>query len=164
MMLGFKRQFETYVEEGSKTHSIRAKGGRDWKRGDVADCFVNPRQKTMRLLGRFPVVKVDDIRIFIVPMSEWITVAGVVYTAAIEINGERLSLDECNVFAWRDGFRGNESSGAFLQMLGFWNREHGLAKPFEGVVIHWAYSKALAGRLATKAASRAAARALGVAA
>lgn len=156
MMLGFKRQFAPFVEEGSKTHSVRAKGGRDWKRGEVADCFVDPRQKTMRLLGRFPVLRVQPITIREVPL-----VGGL----AIWIDGEPLSYDEANAFAWRDGFRENVDCDSLEEMARFWRREHDLgAKPFEGIVIHWQYSKALAGRLATKAASRAAARALGVAA
>lgn len=155
MMLGFKRRFEVFVEEGSKTHSIRAKGGRDWKRGDVADCFVNPRQKTMRLLGRFPVVKVEPIRIEPVLDGKYL---------AIWIDGEDLTRDEANELAYRDGFREDGVEGALALMAKFWNAEHGLDEPFEGVLIHWQYEKRLAGRLATKADSRAAARALGVAA
>jgi hypothetical protein len=151
MTLGFKRQFETYVQEGSKRHSIRGKGGREWKRGDVADCFVNPRQKTMRLLGRFPVVKVEDISIRERKIGATLT---------IEVAGSRLSEDEAGMLAWRDGFRDNGIGGALDEMAEFWRGR----LPFEGVIIHWEYAAELAGPNATRAASRAAARALGVAA
>lgn len=61
MLLVFKRQFASFVEEGSKTHTIRGKQKIAPKVGDVAHCYVDPRQKSMRLLGRWdfskPVVK-----------------------------------------------------------------------------------------------------------
>jgi hypothetical protein len=131
MTLGFKKQFETYVEEGSKRHSIRARGGRRWKVGDVADCFVNPRQKSMRLLGRWRVVKVEPIEIR--PATFHATPS-----LEIWIAGEMLSDDEANALAWRDGFRCNGRGGALMQMAGFWRKNHGLST-FEGDLIHWDY-------------------------
>jgi hypothetical protein len=51
MILGFKDRFVPLVKEGSKTHSIRAYGGRrPWRVGDRADCCARPRQKGMRLI------------------------------------------------------------------------------------------------------------------
>lgn len=126
MMLGFKRQFETYVEEGSKRHTIRAKGGRQWKPGVIADCFVNPRQKTMRCLGRWPVTKVEDIEI----RSRGAAGGLVIYVA-----GVMLSTDEANALAWRDGFRDAGRHGALAQMAGFWRDR----LPFDGDLIHWDY-------------------------
>jgi hypothetical protein len=132
MMLGFKKQFETYVEEGSKRHSIRARGGRRWKPGVVADCFVNPRQKTMRCLGRWTVTKVEEIRIRLVVRGKVLL--------EIAVAGEVLSHDEANALAWRDGFRGNGREGALEQMAGFWRKNHGL-EVFEGDLIHWDYDR-----------------------
>jgi hypothetical protein len=63
MLLGFKRRFAPFVEEGSKTHTIRAKRKIRPKVGEVCHCYVDPRQKSMRLLGRFPCVKVETIDI-----------------------------------------------------------------------------------------------------
>lgn len=51
MLLGFKRQFAKYVEEGSKTHTVRGFRKISPKVGDICHCYVDPRQKTMRLLG-----------------------------------------------------------------------------------------------------------------
>ena len=58
MLLGFKRRFAPFVEEGSKTHTIRAKRKIAPKVGETCHCYVDPRQKTMRLLGRWTCVKV----------------------------------------------------------------------------------------------------------
>lgn len=137
MMLGFKRQFEKFVENGTKRHTIRDKGSRRWRVGMIADCFVNPRQKTMRCLGRWPVLKIDDVQIKILPMAEWIRKGPAVITAGVWINDERISLDECNALAWADGFRGNGRDGAFVQMLGFWRGR----LPFLGDMIHWDYDR-----------------------
>ncbi len=158
MLLGFKRQFAPFVREGSKTHTIRDKGGRVWKPGVVCDCFVDPRQKTMELLGRFPCVRVQDIRIDILPAARWIRIAGgLVITSEVRIDGTALELSELGPFAWRDGFRDNgKGPAAFVQMLGFWRGR----LPFEGDLIHWQYAPELAGVGVTMAASRAAARAL----
>jgi hypothetical protein len=141
MMLGFKKQFEKYVEDGSKRHSIREKGGRQWRPGMVADCFVNPRQKSMRCLGRWTVTKVQDIRIAVLPAKDWITFNGgargtVVLTAGVWIDGVQVEPDELGLLAWRDGFRGNgKGPAAFVQMMGFWKGR----LPFEGDLIHWDY-------------------------
>ena len=133
MILGFKAQFVPYVLDGSKTHTIRA--GQRWKAGMRADLFQNVRQKNMSLLFRAPVVRVEEICIFEDPNE----------VVGIAIQGERLTQAECDLFAYRDGFRDGLTDaepygtvGAFEQMVEFWRRTHNLsAEPFQGQIIHW---------------------------
>jgi hypothetical protein len=124
MILGFKRQFAPFVEDGSKTHTIRARGQR--RRfvafEDVCDCYVDPRQRTMRLLGRWPCVKVEEIQI---------TAAGNVL-----IEDVLLTASELTLFAWRDGFRSSGPAGAVSEMMAFWKGQ----LPFRGDLIHWKYN------------------------
>jgi hypothetical protein len=134
MLLGFKRRFAPYVEDGSKTHTIRAKRTNRPKVGETCHCYVDPRQKTMRLLGRWECVKVESILIYECGDK----------TLSVFINGEQLGTDEKNALAWRDGFRGNGNRGAFEEMAAFWKAEHPevLTDAFRGDVIHWRYSEA----------------------
>lgn len=131
MLLGFKKRFESFVEEGSKTHTLRAKRTIRPKVGETCHCYVNPRQKSMRLLGRFPCVRIQDVTIREVPLC-----GGLV----IWIDDARLSLDEANEFAWRDGFRENGVEGALELMYQFWRKNHTLgSQPWMGDLIHWQY-------------------------
>lgn len=147
MLLGFKRMFSAYVEEGSKTHTIRTRRAIPPRVGEMCHCYVDPRQKTMRLLGRFPCVRVQSIRIErcnqFRPLRIWID------------DGE-LDCDEVEAFLWRDGFR-----KAFLWRDGFREPVPGLSQvsteypatdraahfwrhrlPFEGQIIHWRHPEA----------------------
>lgn len=131
MLLGFKRRFALFVEDGSKTHTIRAIRKITPKVGEMCHCYVDPRQKSMRLLGRFPCVKVDAITIteFFNPMIP----------LAISINGQLLSTDETEAFLWRDGFRdqGGETYQAIHHAAEFWKERLAGGKAFHGHLIHW---------------------------
>jgi hypothetical protein len=131
MLLGFKRQFAPYVEEGSKTHTIRAqRADRKIPRvGEVLHCYVDPRQKTMRLLGRFKCSRVEPIEI----------VGGYGGIAQIIIAGESLDPPEMEALARRDGFR----TGGLREMEAFWVKTHGIAPSyvFHGNLIHWEFPK-----------------------
>lgn len=159
MLLGFKRRFATYVWEGSKTHTIRGFRKNPPKVGETCHCYVDPRQKTMALLGRWECVKVEPINIYECGDGRF----GIV-VARIE-----LTPDEKDALAWRDGFRSYhpQITGAFVEMMRFWTEEHGdgrridvsranfrqgepiaavpprYGKPlqFEGHVIHWKYTE-----------------------
>jgi hypothetical protein len=122
MLLGVKRRFAPFVEEGSKTHTIRSVRKNPPKVGELCHCYVDPRQKTMRLLGRWPCVRVEEILI-----TEEHTVV---------IGGQVLDFDECNALAWRDGFRSRGRDQAFPEMMDFWAGR----LPFRGHVIHWKWS------------------------
>jgi hypothetical protein len=131
MLLGFKRQFAPFVENGSKTHTIRGRGKRRrFEPGDSCDCYVDPRQRSMRLLGRFPCIAVEDIEIRQTgiasrPLIVW-------------IDGDVLSPDEADQLFHRDGFREitGESNGHMIQAAEFWG---GAKFPFFGDLIHWEF-------------------------
>lgn len=129
MLLGFRNRFAAMVEDGSKTHTIRAPRGRMPSIGEMCHCYVNPRQKTMRLLGRWPLVKVEEIAIIRAEAGE--VLANV--EDMIVIDGVRLSFDEANALAWRDGFRSRGREWAFDEMLEFWRGR----LPFYGHIFHW---------------------------
>lgn len=160
MLLGFKRRFAQYVWEGSKTHTIRGERKNPPKVGETCHCYVDPRQKTMALLGRWECVKVEPINIYECGDGRF----GVV------IASNELTPDEKDTLAWRDGFRSYhpEHTGAFVEMMRFWTETHGdhratiqvnranhpagepwrpkagttPALDFEGHIIHWKYSEA----------------------
>jgi hypothetical protein len=136
MLLGFKRQFAPFVEEGSKTHTIRARRLIRPRVGEICHCFVDPRQKTMRLLGRFPCVRVEPVTIIIPPDAP----------IEIWIAGVCLSPGEANAFAWRDGFRPELRCEAAGAMRLFWQAVHGRKffdvrgrMIFDGDLIHWRF-------------------------
>jgi hypothetical protein len=131
VLLGFKRRFAPFVEDGSKTHTIRSTRKNQPHVGEICHCYVDPRQKTMRLLGRWPCVKVESIEIrwpkeYEMPGDD----------PLVFIDGQLLSKDECDALAWRDGFRGRGQAGAFSEMVDYWSKpKHTI--PFEGQIIHW---------------------------
>jgi hypothetical protein len=133
-LLGFKRQFAQFVEDGLKTHTIRARRKRPIRVGETLHCYVDPRQSTMRLLGRFPCIRVQSVfinRYAIGPEAVKID---------IQIDGVRLSWDEMVAFALRDGFRPRfadlPDNYALITMMEFWKGR----LPFEGDLIHWNYT------------------------
>lgn len=135
MLLGFKRRFAPLVEEGSKTHTIRRKKRYPPKLGDTCHCYVDPRQKTMRLLGRFPCTAVQDIRIDRDPLWAMANIP-----LWVTIDGEELSPDESDALFFRDGFREDAPS------LGQYQHIHQAARfwadadfPFYGDIVHWKY-------------------------
>ena len=127
MLLGFKRQFAPFVEDGSKTHTVRAIRKIPPRVGEMCHLYVDPRQKTMRLLGRFVCVRVQDF--LMERLSENPTIEGI----GIRIDGELLSPDERESFFWRDGFR-EPGRSSTEQAYGFWA---GRILPWRGHIIHW---------------------------
>jgi hypothetical protein len=133
MLLGFKRRFEGYVKDRSKRHTIRANRKRRFRVGDRCDCYVDSRQKSMRLLGRWLCVKVEEILIEESPCG------GGPATIRVFVEGMELDRDERNRLAWSDGFRSRGRRRAFSEMADFWIEEHGKRKRlhFRGQIIHW---------------------------
>jgi hypothetical protein len=116
MLLGFKPQFEEKILAKEKRHTIRAKRKRrPIRAGDRLDCYVNSRQKSMRLLGRWLCTKVQDIEI-----------AGA-HGYFVTIDGATLDRDELENLARADGFEN------FRDMSAFWIGR----LPFHGDMIHW---------------------------
>ncbi len=137
MLLGFKQRFVPFIEEGSKTHTIRAirrlESGDIYtpKVGEICHCYVNPRQKSMRLLGRFPCVRVERIEI---EYRDWKVSAPLVVT----IDSVRLTDEEADLLFLRDGFRDltGETYQHMQQAAEFWKDR---TFPFHGLLIHWKY-------------------------
>ena len=128
MMLGFRKQFEPFVSDRSKRHTIRAfrKDGKRWKPGMSCDCYGDSRQKTMHLLGRWKCTRVQQIRIEA-------DHTGLVPNLLIWIDGVQLTADETEGLLYRDGFR---SGDATAEAYRHWRKP--LKKgPFEGELIHW---------------------------
>lgn len=135
LLLGFKRQFAKFVEEGSKQHTIRGIRKVAPKVGEICHCYADPRQKTMRLLGRFVCTRIERIDIYFGRQRELKGYAqsGIKF---IEIEGVALTDDEMNLLAFADGFRPVGDS-PIHQMSLFWAREHGCLDGFKGHIIHW---------------------------
>ena len=133
MLLGFKRRFAPFVEGGSKTHTIRRKKRYPPKAGDTCHCYVDPRQKTMRLLGRFRCTAVQDITICLTGIPE--------EPLGVLIDSEPLSPDEVDQLFYRDGFRDltRGPHQPMRQAAEFWaNAEF----PFHGDLVHWEFKDA----------------------
>lgn len=132
MLLGFKPRFEPYIIEGSKTHTIRRKKRIRPRVGEICHCFGGVRQRTMHLLGRWPCVRVDDIRIDRAANDAFVALM-------VAINGEALWPDEIVDFFYRDGFRA-PGRCPIQQARDFWDVTHDVY-PFEGDLIHWDFSR-----------------------
>lgn len=128
-LLGFKRQFAPYVQEGSKTHTIRAKRKLRPKVGETLHCYVDPRQGTMRLLGRFKCIRVQEIEIDFREHADKCPL--VVVLDGVELTpGE-----ETQEFFRRDGFRDPGEPPA-VQAFSFWKKR---GFPWFGDLIHWEF-------------------------
>lgn len=104
-----------------KRQTIRAVGRRRHARpGETIQIYTAMRTKQCRKLGEACCKSVEPIRIF-------------VHANRIEVGGELLRGGELDDFARSDGFPD------WLNMRGFWCREHDLKHigPFVGVLIKW---------------------------
>lgn len=131
----FKQRFVPMVEDGSKTHTIRGKRRYPDRPGSTFHGFYGMRTKQCRKIMQAPIPRVEDI--VIEPKIRLIWIAET-----------RLTDDEADLFAWRDGFRPDdiyawppETVVSPLElMMRFWRLTHG-ERYFTGDVIHWDYSR-----------------------
>lgn len=133
MLLGFQPRFVPFIEDGSKTHTIRAKRKIAPKVGETCHCYTGLRHKGARLLGRWKCVRVQEVRIMYGVLNQPVMVV---------IDGVILSGDEANSFFHRDGFRdggGGEKYPSIVQAAELWR---GPSLPFRGDLIHWEYTDA----------------------
>ena len=144
MLLGFKRQFAPFIEDGSKTHTIRAIRKIMPKAGECCHCYVDPRQKTMRLLGRWPCIRVQSIRIDF----------GENHPLRVWIDGVELDAPEVEALLRRDGFRSSKESAisATLEARDFW-KVRLIPGPWDGHLIHWDFNEPLAQGAGPRAAA-----------
>lgn len=130
-LLGFKRQFAGFVKEGSKQHTIRAKRKIRPKVGQTAHCYVDPRQKSMTLLGRWPITHVHDA--ILRPRGA--------DQIQIWINGEELTIAEAQEFLYHDGFRSHGRKGAMAEAAEFWRKRfEKVGGVFYSDIVHWKWS------------------------
>lgn len=141
-LYNFKPQFAPFILEGSKTHTIRAYRKYPDEPGDVMHLYTGLRTKAACLLLRRLCLNAEPIKIT---------------RSGIAVGGIRLSADECDTLAWRDGFRPETPEalefqrlvpsarnvrfvtpdprvdGSFELMREFWTGR----MPFAGALNHW---------------------------
>jgi hypothetical protein len=117
--LNFQARFADAVESGAKTQTIRRRGKRAWKVGDMAYLHTGQRLKAgderKRTLGVGRVVEVSDVRLE--------------HGKPFRVDGVDLSSTKAYQFAYADGFNGT------LEMIAWFDKTHGL--PFDGQMIRW---------------------------
>lgn len=112
-LYGFKRQFIAPIQAGTKTHTIRARRKHPDKAGNTLHLYYGLRTKMCALICKATCSRVQELRI-----DE---------NGQIFIDDQRLTLDEMEHLACRDGF------ADLRAMLNFWDGR----LPFEGHIIHW---------------------------
>lgn len=157
----FKYQFEPFILDWSKRHTIRGERKHPDRPGRVMHLFTGLRHPGARSLMRAMCVRTEFIRIDGGPQashqirmglslgpgkgSEQLAAAAPTYGSTMGGPMIRLAEDELQALAWRDGFRPEGSSldnpgDAFRLMMSFWDGR----LPFEGEVYHWNPSLQLA--------------------
>lgn len=122
-LYNFQPRFVPKIVTGEKTHTIRAKRAHPDKPGNTMHLYTGLRTKNATLLLRVPCIRVEEIEIK----------DGLFFDenhASITIDGIKLSRDEREAFARRDGFENMED------MIAFWRGR----LPFNGQVIHWRFA------------------------
>lgn len=137
-LYGFKPQFEPFIKDGSKRHTIRAKRRHPDKPGNILYLYVGLRQrgpiiqklasgevirqKMARKLAEVICTQIQDIKI----VGGWETYSGE-WFGEVLIDRCRLDADEQERLARADGFQ------SFGEMMTFWKGR----LPFHGDLIHW---------------------------
>ncbi len=127
MLLGFKSRFERLVESGAKRHSFRGDRKVPPRVGEICHCYVNPRQKSMRLLGRWRCSKVQAAKLLPDLLRS--------DRMFVFIDGQELTADEADQLFFADGFQ-EAWPGRYpylAQAVAFWSGR----LPFTGYLIHW---------------------------
>ena len=155
-LYNFKTQFVPFIEEGSKTHTIRAERVHGDAPGKWMHLYTGLRHKGARLLFRAPCVRVDFIRIEADHRVRIGASVGLDGHPALygegQYHGGFVELDDAekDALAWRDGFRAlirdvrdlrrmgvPRYAGSFEAMMQFWDGR----LPFEGQIYHWDFSR-----------------------
>lgn len=131
MLLNFQKTFAMDVWTGLKRQTIRSAGQRKHvpKVGEVAHCYTGLRTRGVKLLGRWPVTRVDVIRFDLTPVGILDLVLG---DQPLNIGASALQ-----DLAKADGFAN------FAAMDRWFGANHALGE-FYGWVIGWEWSDALA--------------------
>lgn len=131
MLLNFQKTFAMDVWLGLKRQTIRSAGQRKHvpKVGDIAHCYTGLRTKGTKLLGRWPVTRVDVIRFDMAPLIGILD--------PVLVGSHPMSRDELEELAKADGFAN------FLAMDRWFEANHPAGR-FYGRVIGWEWSEELA--------------------
>lgn len=113
----FHKRFIPAIMDGTKRHTIRGKRKARPRVGQMFYAFTGMRTKSCQRLFESPIVRVQDIRLFVDGDGR----------AQVEIDGVLLAEDELEALAKADGFK------CWRVMAHFWNGLY----PFAGDLIHW---------------------------
>lgn len=134
-LYNFQKRFVTPILNHTKKHTIRANRRHPDKVGNIAHLYTGLRTKKTSLLGRHPIVKIEDIEIsagcVVRSRSCRCGVVGCQRLPRIWIADQELSIDEREKLARLDGFQ------SLAEMQQFWRGR----LPFRGQIIHWNPSK-----------------------
>lgn len=128
-LYNFQKRFVPFILSGAKRHTIRATRKNPDVPGKICHLFTGLRTKHTQLLGRFPCVRVEEIRI----------VAGCtcadekcnLSAPCVQVGGQWLTRDEREKLARLDGFKD------FGEMAEFWEGR----LPFVGHITHWKFER-----------------------
>lgn len=122
-LYNFQKRFVVPILNHTKRHTIRATRRHPDKVGNIAHLYTGLRVKNAaRLLGRFPIVKIEDIEITAKCDLDCCTLK-----THVTIAGFHLDEGESEKLARLDGFE------SFKEMAAFWKGR----LPFKGQIIHW---------------------------
>lgn len=131
-LYNFQSRFVPKILSGEKTHTIRTIRANPDKPGNTLHLYTGLRHKGARLLMRVLCTRIQEIEIkqnlIADPESGDRWLLNLVF-----IDGERISLDESEQLARRDGFAN------FAEMMQFWDGR----LPFRGHIIHWQHGSCL---------------------
>jgi hypothetical protein len=131
-LYNFQKRFVQPIQSGQKKHTIRATRRHPDKVGNIAHLYTGLRVKNAaRLLGRYPIVRIEEIEIFEGCQCHKPTNPPCPLAFRVKIAGEELNGDEREKLARLDGFEN------FKEMQQFWKGR----LPFKGQIIHWNPSK-----------------------
>lgn len=124
----FQKRFVEPILSHAKRHTIRAKRRYPDKVGNIAHLHTGLRTKAgATLLGRHPIVRIEEIEIFEGCASHKPTEPPCPLAFHLKINGEELDSDEREKLARLDGFKD------LAEMKAFWKGR----LPFKGDIVHW---------------------------
>jgi hypothetical protein len=117
MIVGFKKQFEEPILNGTKKHTIREDKKERHGGGATLHLATGVRTKSYRCLKKVLCTSVQKIEI--------IYVNGIYNDVFVYLDGRELSYDEVTKMAKNDGFNSQDS---FFEWFN---------KDFSGKIIHW---------------------------
>lgn len=114
-LYNFHRRFVPFIQDGRKTHTIRATRKYPDKPGDTLFLYQGLRTKCAKRIALVVCTKVEEIAITNTPLHR------------VSLAGHLLDQSEEEQLARADGF------SSFQEMMNFWDGR----LPFTGQIIHW---------------------------